>query len=321
MKTVEEAKADFLQIVADLGGPADVECFMTWLKTKAFDEIMDNHEREDKQEYLTRMERRRVLKQVSTFSKSLQPRFEATFPSENIMAPQNSEEGLNFQSTASVDAFLYDEVDVEELTQEGKVPTHYCKKCGTRDGIFEIELITHSAGRDDLEFIFDALLPDLTGQSILDIGSRIGAVLFGAYVYANNSFICGIEMNPDVCQVAMKTIENFQMQDRVQIVNAELSTRADLVQAANVIVLNNVFDWFVPMDVQVKLWQFIRQNTQSGTLMVTIPSIEESLRKLPNSAGIDLYQWVKPSPPFRPTRLPSHEIEEKSELIKLYQVL
>ena len=53
--------------------------------------------------------------------------------------------------------------------------------------------MTHSCSREDLEFIFHALLPDLSGgKVILDIGSRIGAVLFGAYVLSNSSAIIGI---------------------------------------------------------------------------------------------------------------------------------
>ena len=99
--------------------------------------------------------------------------------------------GLNFQNTAHVDAFLYDEADVEELTNDGKIPTHFCRNCGGKN-IGEVELLTHSCGRDDLEFIFDALLPELIGGKVLlDVGSRIGAVLFGAYIYSNSSAIIG----------------------------------------------------------------------------------------------------------------------------------
>ena len=99
--------------------------------------------------------------------------------------------GLNFQNTAHVDAFLYDEADVEELTNSGKIPTHFCRNCGGKN-IGEVELMTHSCGRDDLEFIFDALLPELSdGKVLLDVGSRIGAVLFGAYIYSNSSAIIG----------------------------------------------------------------------------------------------------------------------------------
>ena len=64
---------------------------------------------------------------------------------------------------------------------------------------------------------------------------------------SNSSAIVGIEMNSDLCTLAAQTAQKFNMQDRLQIVNAELSTRIDLVRNADVIVLNNVFDWFVPI--------------------------------------------------------------------------
>ena len=64
---------------------------------------------------------------------------------------------------------------------------------------------------------------------------------------SNSSAIVGIEMNQDLCNLAAQTAQKFNMQDRMQIVNAELSTRIDLVRNADVIVLNNVFDWFVPI--------------------------------------------------------------------------
>ena len=128
-------------------------------------------------------------------------------------------------------------------------------------------------------------------------------------------------MNPDLCNLAAQTAQRFNMQDRIQIVNAELSTRIDLVQNADVIVLNNVFDWFVPIDVQVNLWQILRQNIKKGALMVTVPSIEEALQKLPNNAGIDIKQWVQASPPFRPSNLSSEIINEKCDTIKLYSVI
>ena len=94
------------------------------------------------------------------FSRTLQPNFDGIFSTEKLQVPQNSEEGLNFANTVHVDAFLYDEADVEELTGEGKIPTHFCKECNSKN-VCEIEMITHSAARDDLEYIFQALLPDL----------------------------------------------------------------------------------------------------------------------------------------------------------------
>ena len=43
------------------------------------------------------------------------------------------------------------------------------------------------------------------------------------------------------------------MGDRVSAECAELSTVPELVSAADVIVLNNVFDWFMPNDAQAKV--------------------------------------------------------------------
>merc|ERR1712004_106071 len=204
------------------------------------------------------VEKRKDLTSVAHFCKTLQPNAEAVFPSEQINPPVNSPEGLNFHNTVHVDSFLYDEADVQDMTEEGKIPSHYCKDCGSKN-CGEIEIMTHSCGRDDLEFIFDVLLPDLTGKTVLDVGSRLGAVLYGAYVFSKAQKIVGIEMNPDLCNITHSTLQQFRMLHKVDVVNAELSTRLDLLQGSDVIILNNVFDWFVPIDVQVKLWQLIKE--------------------------------------------------------------
>ena len=54
----------------------------------------------------------------------------------------------------------------------------FCRDCGSRK-IDEIEFVTHSCSREQLEFIFRSLLPSLRGKTVLDVGSRFGAVLYG----------------------------------------------------------------------------------------------------------------------------------------------
>ena len=317
MKSLDEAKSDFLQLVSNLQNASDVEKFLRWIKNEASEEILSSSNSQE------RCDKRRHLAEIASFCKTLAPNFEAICPTENIQAPVNDKEGLNLQNTFHLDAFLYDEVDVEELTNQGKIPTHLCTNCGIgKSHIKEIELMTHSCARDDLEFIFDALLPDLSGNKIvLDIGSRLGAVLFGAYVYSSAFKIVGVEMNTELANMSLAATQRFQMTDRIEIVNSEMSKRVDILQSAHVIILNNVFDWFAPVDIQVNLWQIIRQHVQKGALMVTIPSLEEALEKLPKNGGINLHQWVRKSPPFRPSRLPSSEMEDKLESIHLYQVI
>jgi hypothetical protein len=314
MKSLSEAKYELLQIIDSLGTSQECQQFMDWIINDLSSEVVMNqkgHENSQKRKRLTEM---------ALFSRSLQSNQEAIASTETIQAPANSTDGLNFQNTAHVDAFLFDESDVEEMTASGKIATHFCRQCGSKN-VDEIELITHSCARDDLEFIFDAVLPDLTGKVLLDIGSRIGAVLFGAHIFSSPSNIIGIEMNGELCHIAQKTAQQFQMLDRIQIIHGELSTRLDLVTSADVIVLNNVFDWFAPVDIQVKLWQMLRQHVKSGSLMLTIPSIPESLNRLPNGADINLAQWVTELSPFHPEGQSKTILLEKCENIKLYKVI
>lgn len=313
MKSLEEVKAEFIETLSNLNAH-DAESLLDWIKDDVIEEFKNKYESEET------ARNRKLLSDIAAFSRTTQPNFEAVLPSETLSEPTNSREGLNFVNTAHVDAFLYDEADVESLTEEGKIPTHFCKNCGSKD-CGPVELITHSCSRDDLEFIFEALLPDLTGKIVLDVGSRIGAVLFGASVFSTSRHIVGIEMNADLCNIAARTVQQFSLGDRVQVVNDELSTRPDIINAADVIILNNVFDWFAPIDVQGNLWLCLRTNIKKGALIIAMPSIHEALSILPNNAGIDPAQWVQEVPPFRPNRVTGSRLAEKSTAIKLYSVL
>ena len=66
----------------------------------------------------------------------------------------------------------------------------------------------------------------------------------------------------------------------MQVVNAEMTTVPELVRTADVVILNNVFDWFVPVDGQNVMWNFLYDNIPSGALIVSVPSLKEALKKL-----------------------------------------
>lgn len=56
---------------------------------------------------------------------------------------------------------------------------------------------------------------------------------------------------------------------------------ADLMASADVVILNNVWEWFVPtVEGRVTMWEFVRQHLKPGALLVTVPDLETSLRKL-----------------------------------------
>ena len=105
MKSLDEVKADFLQLIGELSG-GDIRAFMEWLKTDATDEILANF---DQNESMARVEKMKNLGQVASYSKSLQPNLEAVCPSEQILAPVNSPEGtylFNFQDCFNSNPFI-----------------------------------------------------------------------------------------------------------------------------------------------------------------------------------------------------------------------
>ena len=127
-------------------------------------------------------------------------------------------------------------------------------------------------------------------------------------------------MNTELCNTAMHTCLKFNMNSRIQVINAELSTKTEILRQTDVMILNNVFDWFAPIDIQVKLWQIVRQNVKPGALIVTIPSLQEALRILPDNANIDLDSWVQACPLFRSERISKDLLNDKVESIFLYSV-
>ena len=60
-----------------------------------------------------------------------------------------------------------------------------CTQCVP--SLFSTDLISHSMSREEIKFIFSDLLPDLTGKTVVDIGSRLGAVLYGVCTYCGPS--------------------------------------------------------------------------------------------------------------------------------------
>lgn len=120
----------------------------------------------------------------------------------------------------------------------------------------------------------------LRGKTILDIGSRIGAFLYGAYVYTSDAKIVGVEMNAELCAIQRKIVDKFKFSDRIEVVNEDVMNCADLVATSDFVFLHNVFEFFVSNDQQTKIWQFLKQNTKKGAMLITIPSLEAMTKGL-----------------------------------------
>ncbi|XP_018422551.1 PREDICTED: uncharacterized protein LOC108795757 [Nanorana parkeri] len=221
--------------------------------------------------------------------------------------------------TLHVDAFLYDDDTVDALCEEGKMSRNYCMSCGSRKTA-PIDFISHSFSVVDLKFLFQQMLPDLSGKTLVDVGSRLGAVLYAGYVYSSARKLEGVEINMEFCHLQEKIIKKYDFADRIQVYHSDICCQPSLLHHADVVVLHNVFEYFLDKEEQIKAWIFIMENLRkTGSLIVTVPSLEESLDKL--QMNIQLDKWVEKVKLNPDIYLGSETDEETISQFHLYRVL
>lgn len=52
---------------------------------------------------------------------------------------------------------------------------------------------------------------------MVDVGSRLGVLCYGAYLMSGASRIIGVELNSDLCTLQESVIQRFSMNDRIQV--------------------------------------------------------------------------------------------------------
>ncbi|XP_041131145.1 uncharacterized protein zgc:109986 [Polyodon spathula] len=225
----------------------------------------------------------------------------------------------NPEPTVHVDAFLYDEEFVDSLCEEGKMSRNYCLNCGSHN-TSPLGFISHSFSTLELKFLFHHVLPDLTGKVLVDVGSRLGAVLYAGYLYSSASQLVGVEINADFCQLQQMAITKYHFKDRIQVVHADICSQISLLQNADVIVMNNVFEYFLDAEEQTRAWQCVSQNTRKkGALLLTVPSLQQSIERLQFS--VQLNQWVEEVPLDYEVYLGQDTDADALKQVHLYRIL
>eukprot|EP00727_Mastigamoeba_balamuthi_P007378 m51a1_g3260 hypothetical protein (367) ;mRNA; f:192009-193109 len=273
-------------------------------------------------------------------------------PGERTYVPRGHArfEGYTRQNTVSVDAFLYpDDDDVDELCDKGLLARAYCEDCGSRR-TQPLNFISHSASRDQLDFIFGKRVllgaaagapENLRGATVVDVGSRLGAVLYAAYAMTEAARIVGVERNEFFARLQDDVVRKRfpQLAARVSVVAADIRDQAQLLGSADVVVLHNAFEWFGPSDEQRELWRFLRRSIcKPGCLVVCSPSLRDALAPLASagaSAGgkkkqqhahaepvlADLDAWVEELPiEYPPVAEEDEEEDDELRSIHLYRV-
>ena len=289
---LDVAEKSFISLLNSIKDKDSQEKFLNWVETTYVhkEKCNNNGCNGSKEDNKSNTKADILLSCVKATIKKKIP-FNATMRSEKIMYPTVGEDShLNAGNCVHVDAFLYDEADVDALVEAGKLSEHYCCNCLSRN-VEPLTFITHSASKQRLEHIFKVALPSLNGKVIVDVGSRLGAVLYGAYVYSEAKEIIGVEMNNELCKLQLDIIQKFKLGDRMEVLEGDISHMPEVIKRANVIVLNNVFEWFIPVEVQRKLWDFLYTHITPETIIVAAPPIEKSLELV--DVHINVKEWIQ----------------------------
>lgn len=292
--SLEEAKSSFLRTLSKLD-PKDSKGFVEWV-TEHCSNAYTCKKSGENIDYTFKWAEKR-LKNITKDIKRIIS-LQGVLETEKIRHP---EEGKGLASepstTVHVDSFLYSDEDIDKLCDEGRMSRNYCKQCGSHNTA-PLTFISHSSSLVQLKFIFQAALPSITtnlaDKLLVDVGSRLGAVLYGAYHFSPIKKIVGVEINSELCDLQQKITEKYRMHDRVEIRCADICSEPTLLEQADIVVLNNVFEFFLLMDQQIRTWRFIREHViKPGCILVTVPSLEEAT-EFNNKPCIDVNSWVKP---------------------------
>lgn len=246
----------------------------------------------------------------------------ALAPGENITIPDWSPEFSDYseKNTFHVDNFLYDDEDVDALVNEGLIPRSLCLDCGSARSK-PTNFISHSASLHQLRWLMEiGIVSELSSNNscLLDVGSRTGSVLWTSYLYSKAEHIIGVEISDYFCNLQRNILQSQRLNsERISILNCDITSPAGLnilngtstFPKPNVVVLNNVFEFFVGEENDSgsskgktkavsssgservrEIWHTLKQAILPGTVIVSIPSLEEQFDN--SRVDIDLSSWV-----------------------------
>ncbi|KAG7198697.1 hypothetical protein KM043_001692 [Ampulex compressa] len=234
-----------------------------------------------------------ILDEIVKYIKKIVP-LEAVLPSENITTPKTGEYSDCYPTvTIHIDGFLYTDDQIQDLVDAGKVKQHYRVDCGSKN-VNRYIIIFHSLSRDAVFHIFNTWIPPMKNNTVLDVGSRLGTVLYGAYVFTDAKKIIGIETNEEFYKLQRYIIRKHRLNDRVQVLHKRIEERTELVKESDVIVINNAFEFHLSESEQRIVWNFLKENMREGTFLVTRPLIPVTRINL--KLDIDVQKWLSNVP-------------------------
>ncbi|XP_064401536.1 uncharacterized protein LOC135347460 [Halichondria panicea] len=232
-----------------------------------------------------------VLDEIARDLKAVLP-LTALSPGEPQFIP---DEGSSSEKTTTlhVDSFLYpEEEDIDQLCSQLGISRSYCLHCASWRTA-PLNFISHSMSRDEVRYIFGDLLPDLTGKTVVDVGSRLGAAVYEGFLHSKAASPVGIEKNAYFCEIQQRTVTKYNMAGRVKIVCSDVLEQGQLLASADVVVLNYVFEMFRTLEERARIWEFLFSTVRRrGTILITVTSIQDCWKPLPFNTQLELDSWV-----------------------------
>ncbi|XP_003962864.3 uncharacterized protein [Takifugu rubripes] len=296
-----EAKSE-VKLLLSRVDPSDLPRLINWIReSDELDELLSDN-------------RKTILQNIADDLRGRLPP-DAMFPSESTVYSKMQQ---LCRPTLHVDSFLYDEDQVDSLCESGTMSRSFCVTCGSYRTA-PLDFISHSFSIPELQFIYQTVLPDLNGRVLVDVGSRLGAVLYGGYLFSSASQLIGLEISEEFVKLQNEIVEKYQLADRIKVLHTDVRLQETLLQNSDVLIMNNVFEFFMEPSEQVSAWRFITQNFRKrGSLLVTVPSLHESWKTL---QMVPQPGWVEELPVDSEVYLDRHTDSETLTQIHLYRVL
>lgn len=207
---------------------------------------------------------------------------------QDFIPESNEYQNYTSSNTLVVDAFLYSDSEIPDDT-----PSHICVDCSSTR-VEPLNYISHSASIEQLFWIFHTGIKHFSKiDCILDVGSRLGSVLWAAHEFTSASRIIGVEIDFKYHEIQDSIRNEFKLNDRIQLFNTDISSikGVELLQEANLVVFNNVFQFFTKSDEIQRIWGVIKKSLKSGTGVIALPTL--ALQFQESNVDIDVEEWMQ----------------------------
>ncbi|XP_035761746.1 uncharacterized protein zgc:109986 [Neolamprologus brichardi] len=243
---VAEAKSELKRLLSRLR-PAELTQLLGWMKNS--DELEDE---------LLGDNGRVLLQSIAEDLRANVPP-DAMLPSETAAYSKMQRRS---RPTVHVDSFLYDDEQVDSLCERGLMSRNYCLSCGSHRtaplGGSTSPLTFVQFDRDGVQWdavpVFEAWSQ---GGAAAEHRCRAGAVgcrcvCVQGYVYSSASRLLGLEISEAFVRLQDSMLHKYKLTDRVQVLQADVCTQDILLQNTDVVVMNNVFEYFLEPEQQVR---------------------------------------------------------------------